>query len=156
MITNKLLLIKARIKNLLLLTIVAMLVIFLSCNKAGPVCPIETCKKAAFSFYDNMPEFPGGSAAMTDFICKNIRYPESAKNSGKQGKVLVSFTVDRKGKVKNTTIAQGVCPELDAEALRVVKMMPSWKPAKEDEVNLTLPINFKLGGAILPQNRLDC
>jgi TonB family protein len=145
-----------KLKNLLFVFAFMSLVIFLSCSKTGPVCPKETCKKAALSAYDKMPEFPGGSNAIADYICKNIKYPESARNSGKQGKVLVSFTVDRKGRVKNTTITKSVCPELDAEALRVVKMMPPWKPAKEDEVNLTLPINFKLGGAIIPQNRLDC
>lgn len=156
MITKKSSCNTAKLKILLLVTGVVTLFVFLSCNKTGPACPRETSKKAAFSAYDMMPEFPGGSVAMIDFISKNIKYPESAKISRKQGKVFVSFTVDKKGKVKNTSIQKGVCPELDAEALRVVKLMPTWKPGTQDDINLTLPINFKLAEVILPQIRLDC
>jgi TonB family protein len=93
---------------------------------------------------ENMPEFPGGTDALNKFLVSNIRYPIAAKEAGIEGKVMVSFTVDQNGKVNDVKIIRGVNPELDAEALRVVSMMPDWKPGTPGKVSMTLPIQFKL------------
>jgi periplasmic protein TonB len=97
---------------------------------------------------DQMPEFPGGKDALTKFIAENIVYPDDAKKDGVQGKVFVSFTVDKKGEVKNAEIARGVHTLLDNEAVRVIDELPAWKPGKQDgnvvDVRFTMPIQFAL------------
>jgi TonB family protein len=91
-----------------------------------------------------MPEYSGGTDALSKFIMENVSYPESAKQNGIEGKVYVSFTVGKNGRIKNAVVEKGVCSELDAEALRVIKLMPEWKPANNSEVKMILPIQFKL------------
>lgn len=97
---------------------------------------------------DKMPEFPGGSDAMTKFIIDNVKYPEEAKTKGIEGKVLVSFIVSKTGNLNKIEVKQKVNDELDAEAIRVVKLMPSWTPGeskgKTVDVEMVLPIQFKL------------
>jgi TonB family protein len=101
-----------------------------------------------FFIVEEMPEFPGGEQALRQFIANSVAYPEMAKKNGVQGKVYVTFTVAKDGSVQNATIARGVDPSLDTEALRVVKNLPKWKPGKQKgevvNVNYTVPINFKL------------
>ena len=91
---------------------------------------------------ETMPSFEGGESALFAYIAKNIRYPETEV----QGKVYVSFVIDRKGKVRDAIVFKGVGKELDAEALRVVRAMPLWKPGMQDgapvNVKMTLPIVF--------------
>lgn len=98
---------------------------------------------------DTYPEYPGGNEAMMNFIMNNLRYPESAMNSGKEGKVIVSFVVNKDGSIKDVKTKKSVDAALDAEAVRVVSSMPKWKPAEKDnkKVNceMVLPINFVLG-----------
>jgi len=95
-----------------------------------------------------MPEFPGGDEALRDFIIKNFVYPKNASKKGIQGKVFVGFIVTKEGKVTNAKIIRGVDPELDAEALRLIQLMPTWKPGKDKgvivNVAYTIPINFAL------------
>lgn len=74
---------------------------------------------------DKMPEYPDGQEAMGQFFVDNINYPEKAMEDGTQGKIFVNFIIDKDGKVKNVSIKESVSPELDAEAMRVVKMMPN-------------------------------
>jgi TonB family protein len=97
---------------------------------------------------EEMPQFPGGDEAMMNFMIKNVVYPQKAKENGITGKVFVSFTVTKTGKVTDVKIKKGANSELDAEALRVVKMMPDWKPGKMKgnpvNVFMTLPVSFKL------------
>ena len=97
---------------------------------------------------EEMPEFPGGTMALRSFISSNIRYPKLAAESNIQGRVYVSFVVDVDGKVTDATIARGVHPLLDSEALRIVRLMPSWKPGTENgkavKVSYTVPISFML------------
>lgn len=92
-----------------------------------------------------MPEFPGGSA--NDFIVKELNYPVGAKESGIEGKVYLAFIVNAKGKLVRWS-PRGVHPELDKEAIRIVKAMPDWMPGSQDDVpvdvRLTLPFYFKL------------
>ena len=108
----------------------------------------ETASGEVFETAEIMPEYPGGNEAMSAFMVKNIKYPEAAKSKGIQGTVYVSFEVSSSGKVTNVKVQESVSPDLDAEAVRVVKMMPDWKPAenkgKPVAVSMTLPVKFKL------------
>jgi TonB family protein len=96
-----------------------------------------------------MPEFPGGDAAIFDFVGKNVKYPDASKNRGIQGKVIVRFKVTTSGKIDNISIYKGVDPELDKEAIRVVSTLPAFtKPGfqngKPVPVWYMLPINYSL------------
>ncbi len=101
-----------------------------------------------YSVVDQMPEFPGGEAAMRNFLAQSVKYPTEAIKKGLQGKVYVSFVVGNDGAVLNAKIARGADPLLNTEALRVVKNFPKWKPGKqggkEVAVQYTVPINFVL------------
>ena len=97
---------------------------------------------------EEMPEFPGGMAECMKWLGKNINYPEDCKKEGIQGRVIVQFVVDKDGSIKDPTIARGVHPSLDKEALRVLSGMPSWKPGKQKgeavKVKYTIPVMFRL------------
>lgn len=94
-------------------------------------------------------EFPGGQAALFEFIGSHIKYPQVAIDSGFQGKVYVGFIIDTSGKVSEATVVKGIHESLDKEALRVINMMPRWKPAEQAGTKIKtkyhLPIKFKLG-----------
>jgi len=110
--------------------------------------PAKPKAEEVFETADQMPEYPGGNEAMSAFMVKNIKYPEAAKSKGVQGTVYISFVIGSNGKVSDVKVQKALSPELDAEALRVVKMMPDWKPAENDgkavAVIMTLPVKFKL------------
>jgi TonB family protein len=101
-----------------------------------------------FYIVEEMPEFPGGEAALRSFIAQAIQYPQEAHEKGIQGKVYITFVVSKEGMVKDSKIARGVDPLLDNEALRVVNELPQWQPGKQrgKEVNVsyTVPIQFVL------------
>ncbi|MRT94175.1 TonB family protein [Ancylomarina sp. 16SWW S1-10-2] len=101
-----------------------------------------------FVVCDDMPEFPGGDLALQSWISENIKYPDIAVESSIQGRVYIGFVVNKTGHVEQAKVLRGVAPSLDAEALRVVSSMPTWKPGKQrDEavsVQYTVPINFAL------------
>ena len=101
-----------------------------------------------FMVVENMPEFPGGDLGLMRYIQKNVKYPAIAKEYNITGKVYVSFIVDKKGSVTNVKIVRGVDKNLDAEAMRVVKSLPKYKPGKQRgksvRVMFTIPINFTL------------
>lgn len=98
--------------------------------------------------YEIMPKYPGGLNAMTRYIKANVKYPKKARRAGISGKVLLRFVVDGDGSVKNVSVEKGVSEELDAEAVRVIKNMPRWEPARLDgkkvSVYYMLPINFRI------------
>lgn len=97
---------------------------------------------------ERMPEFPGGTEALMGYLSKNVKYPESAKKNSVQGKVIIQFIVNKKGQVVSPKITKSVSPELDAEALRVIRAMPQWEPAtqhgKTVDCMYTISIAFKL------------
>jgi protein TonB len=109
---------------------------------------VEEEEAQVFFIVEDMPEFPGGELALRKFIAESIKYPVIAQENGIQGKVYVTFVVDRDGSITNATIARGVDPSLDKEALRVVNSLPKWKPGKQRgkpvKVSYTVPINFVL------------
>ncbi len=94
------------------------------------------------------PEFPGGRDGRFGYLSKTVHYPDSAFESGIQGKVRVRFVVEKNGRITNVQVMQSDNAVLNAEALRVVKNMPRWKPARKDgepvRVTFELPITFRL------------
>ncbi len=105
-------------------------------------------EKEVFIVVEEMPEFPGGAIELRKFIAKEISYPDDAKRDKIMGKVFVSFVVNSAGKVEQAKIERGVSPSIDAEAMRVIYLMPDWKPGKQRGqavgVAYTIPIEFKL------------
>lgn len=97
---------------------------------------------------EEMPEFPGGEAALKQYIASNTIYPESEKETGIHGRAYVTFKITKEGKVTDARISRGFHPPMDKEAIRVVNSMPDWKPGKQDgnpvDVNYTVPVNFVL------------
>ena len=109
----------------------------------------ETVKeKVIFQVVEEMPEFPGGMQELMIFLSKNTKYPAEAHKNGTQGRVIVSFVVTDEGNIQDPVIEKGVDPLLDAEALRVIQMMPKWKPGKQKgkavNTKFTIPVTFKL------------
>lgn len=108
----------------------------------------ESKDNEIFVVVEDQPEFPGGNAAMMNFITENIRYPKEAHEKGIQGRVITKFIVRKDGSIDSVQIARGVDPLLDAEAIRVVESMPTWKPGKQRgqpvNVMFTLPVVFRL------------
>lgn len=101
-----------------------------------------------FTVVDQMPEYPGGNEALFTFLAKNLNYPEKAKQEKTEGVVYASFVVNSRGKVTKPAIARGIAEDIDKETLRVIRMMPDWKPGvhegKPVNVAFNLPVSFKL------------
>ena len=102
-----------------------------------------------FEVAEEMPEFPGGGmSAFMDYIKTNMRYPASAKENGTQGRVTVQFVVDEDGSIKDSKVLRSVDKDMDAEALRLINIMPKWKPGRQKgqpvAVKFTVPVMFRL------------
>jgi periplasmic protein TonB len=101
-----------------------------------------------FTVVEQQPEYAGGLEAMYKFINKSMRYPASARRMGVEGTVFVSFVVDKEGKISQVQTIKGISPDCDKEAIRVIQLMPSWKPGKQNgkpvSVRFVLPLKFKL------------
>jgi len=91
----------------------------------------EPEEQTIFEVVENMPEFPGGTAALMQYLSKNINYPTIAQENGTQGRVIVQFVVNRDGSIVEPVVARSVDPYLDREALRVISTMPKWKPGMQ-------------------------
>ena len=128
-------------------------------EERGPVVfdmPIEKIEKDAasenegtvYSTVEQMPMFPGGMQAAMEFLGKNMKYPVAAQKAKIEGRVIVQFVVDKDGSITKAQVVNSVSPELDAEAIRVVNLMPKWNPGKqrgqEVPVMFTMPITFRL------------
>lgn len=111
-------------------------------NAAGQEQPIK------FTVVQKIPEFPGGWSAFMQWLTKNLKYPESARKNRVQGTVVVSFIVNKDGSIASTKVSTSADPVLDAEALRVMKMMPKWKPGidkgKVCRTMIAIPVVFQL------------
>ena len=101
-----------------------------------------------FDVVEQMPEFPGGQAALLKWIGDNIKYPAIAEENGIQGRVVCTFVVERDGSVTDVQVARSIDPSLDKEAIRVLKKMPKWIPGKQNgsavRVKYTVPVTFRL------------
>lgn len=108
----------------------------------------EVVEAEVFTIVEEMPEYPGGLNKLTDYLSKNIKYPQMARESGIQGRVFVNFVVEPDGSVSNVNVMRSLGGGCDEEAVRVVKAMPKWKPGRQRgkavRVSYILPIVFKL------------
>ena len=101
-----------------------------------------------FQVVEDQPEFPGGTAALMEYLRKNIKYPSICRENNIQGKVIVTFIVNKDGSIVEPEVIKAVNPSLDKEALRVISGMPNWKPGmqrgKAVRVRYSVPVNFRL------------
>ena len=116
--------------------------------------PADTTKNVVYDVTETMPQFPGGQGVLMKYLAANIKYPASAVKAKKQGRVIVTFIIQKDGSVAKARIAKSVDPELDAEALRIVKAMPNWTPGTQDgkpvNVKYIIPVNFSLQKDVTP------
>lgn len=101
-----------------------------------------------FDVVEQMPSFPGGPSALMEWLSNNVKYPVVAQENGVQGRVVVSFVVERDGSITDVKVVRGVDPSLDKEASRVVRAMPRWIPGKQNgsavRVMYNVPVAFRL------------
>lgn len=97
---------------------------------------------------EQMPSFPGGQNALLEYLAANVRYPDDCEDTCVQGRVIVSFMVERDGRITEAKVVKSVYPSLDEEALRVVNGMPKWSPGKLNgeaiRTKYVIPITFKV------------
>ena len=108
----------------------------------------EVVEQEIFQIVEEMPSFPGGEQKLLEYVAKNVKYPQIARESGIKGRVFISFVVEPDGSVSNVKVLRGIGGGCDEEAMRVVKSMPKWKPGKQRgkavRVSYMLPVNFQL------------
>ncbi len=108
----------------------------------------ESVSDPSFIVVEQMPEFPGGEEALYQFLGSNLSYPDTAKEQNITGKVIVSFVVEKDGRITNAKVIKDIGGGCGAEALRVVNKMPRWKPGKQKgkpvRVQFSLPFVFNL------------
>ena len=108
----------------------------------------EVVEQEIFQIVEEMPAFPGGDQKLLEYVAKNIKYPQIARESGIQGRVFIGFVVEPDGSVSNVKVLRGIGGGCDEEAMRVIKSMPKWKPGKQRgkavRVSYQIPVMFKL------------
>ena len=113
-----------------------------------PPAPKPEVSNKVFDVVEEMPHFPGGPAALQAFLSSNTKYPVVAQENGVQGRVIVTFVVERDGSITDVKVVRSVDPSLDREATRVVRSMPRWSPGKQNgsavRVKYTVPVVFRL------------
>ena len=109
---------------------------------------VSQTNQKVYDKVEQMPEYPGGMPAMIEFLQTNIKYPEDAVKQKVEGRVMVQFVVETDGSISDVHVAKQVFPSLDAEAIRVVQVMPKWVPGRENgkvvRVKYNLPIVFRM------------
>lgn len=130
-------------KKLILLVVVA-----LFCS-TSVMAQTEVEDDAIFVVAENAPEFPGGSDSLYTYIARNIKYPETAKKEKIEGRVFVTFVIEKDGQVSSAKILRDIGGGCGEEAIRVVKNMPKWKPGTQRgnpvRFQFNLPVSFLLG-----------
>jgi len=113
-----------------------------------PPAPKEEVTNKVFDVVEVMPSFPGGQGALLSYLSSHVKYPVVAQENGVQGRVTVSFVVERDGSITDVHVVRSVDPSLDREAARVVSSMPNWQPGKQNgsavRVKFNVPVQFKL------------
>ena len=108
----------------------------------------KPAEEQVFDVVEQMPQFPGGDAALFEYLSTHIKYPAIAEENGVQGRVIVTFVVERDGSITDVKVVKSVDPSLDKEAARVVQGMPKWIPGKQNgaavRVKYTVPVTFRL------------
>jgi TonB family protein len=121
--------------------------VFMTCAQCDSLYN-RICPPNIFGHPENLEEFPGGVIELMNFLRNNLQYPKECKEKAIQGRVIVKFIINESGKIICPYIYKSLHPALDKEALRIVKLMPDWKPASNNKVPCkacyTLPIIFKL------------
>lgn len=113
-----------------------------------PPAPKEEVTNKVFDVVEVMPSFPGGQGALMSYLSSHTKYPVVAQENGVQGRVTVSFVVERDGSITDVHVVRSVDPSLDREAARVISSMPNWQPGKQNgsavRVKFNVPVQFKL------------
>ncbi len=130
-----------------LLVLFAILLVGIGANAQKAVLP-DTVSDKAHCVPDEKPSYPGGSGLLFKYLSTQIRYPSDAVKNKIEGRVIITFFVEKDGSVNDVAVLKSVCPSLDKEAVRVVKNMAKWNPGKHKGVQVrvkyTLPISFRL------------
>ena len=115
---------------------------------APEVVEEEVSETEIFQIVEEMPSFPGGEGKLMEYVAKNIKYPQIARETGIQGRVFVGFVVEPDGSISNVKLLRGIGGGCDEEAMRVIKSLPKWKPGKQRgkpvRVSSQIPVFFKL------------
>ena len=115
---------------------------------AQPEPPKHEEESKVFDVVEQMPSFPGGQGALLEYLNSHVKYPVVAQENGVQGRVVVSFVVERDGSITDVRVVRSVDPSLDREAARVVSSMPRWTPGKQNgsavRVKYNVPVSFRL------------
>lgn len=115
---------------------------------AQPEPPKQPEENKVFDVVEQMPSFPGGNGALLEYLATHVKYPVVAQENGVQGRVIVSFVVEKDGSITDVRVVRSVDPSLDREAARVVSSMPRWTPGKQNgsavRVKYNVPVMFKL------------
>ena len=110
--------------------------------------PLPPDDDKVYTVCDVMPEFPGGQDKLLQYLASSIKYPAESIEKKEEGRVTLTYIVEKDGSISNIEVVRSVSPSLDAEALRVVKSMPKWTPAKNKgkivRVSYTVPVTFRL------------
>ncbi len=116
--------------------------------EAPEIIDDEVVEQEIFQIVEEMPSFPGGEAKLMEYVGKNIKYPQIARETGIQGRVFVGFVVEPDGSISNVKLLRGIGGGCDEEAMRVIKSLPKWKPGKQRgkavRVSYQIPVFFKL------------
>ena len=125
--------------------IVLAIMVTLSINAQSEGTPVE---ETVYDVVEEMPQFPGGPSALFEYLSNNLQYPVVAEENGVQGRVIVTFIVEKDGSISNAKVVKAVDPSLDKEAIRLVESMPNWIPGKQNgepvRVKYTVPVTFRL------------
>ena len=120
-------------------------------DNASKIQDSEKPDKVIFDVVEQMPQYPGGDEARIKYLSKNLKYPEEARREGIEGKVFVTFVVEKDGSITGAKILRGIGGGCDEETIRVIENMPDWEPGKQKgkavRVRFNMPIVFKLNGA---------
>ncbi len=121
------------------------------CQAQATPCDSED----VFTVVEAQPRFPGGEAALYNYLQSTVIYPESARKAGVKGRVFVTFVVRKDGQLTDVATVLGLHPACDEEALRVVRAMPRWKPGQQSgcsvHVKFNIPISFGVPDAFRPK-----
>lgn len=125
--------------------VVFAIMVTLSINAQSEATHVE---EKVYDVVEEMPQFPGGPSALFEYLFNNLQYPVVAEENGVQGRVIVTFIVEKDGSISNAKVVKAVDPSLDKEAIRLVESMPNWIPGKQNgepvRVKYTVPVTFRL------------
>ena len=138
-------------KSIVFIAVIGMFALYSNCvfgQEPSKVQADTGIGKEVFTIVEVMPDFPGGEKERQKFISRNIQYPSQARENNIQGTVYAAFVVEKDGALSNFRIIKGIGYGCDEEVVRVIKMMPLWKPGTQKgipvRVQINMPVNFKM------------